>query len=664
MPMATPETAIRSQNLPYTAYNWRPTAVVLVFCHSYIKVNPMVIDNFSIKSKHSMILVLVVLGLIITSALSVQQFSRLGALSDVLYQQQTVSGDILLLRRNEKDFLARKDMKYVQQFGTVADKTQDDITKLNSHMRGLGLNTTQVQQLSTQVNGYRKIFDTLAAAQQEIGLDPKSGLYGGLRKAVHDIETSAKSSEDYELLYYMLMLRRHEKDFMLRSDPSYMDKFKAGINDFSQALERSSLAGNSKVQQELKSYQDQFTTLFNKEQLMGLNEKEGLRGEMRSTIHKTETIFDELTVYITGEMEIMTQRVYTTLTLSILLTFAVVATLTFLVSRAIYQPVQNITGKIQRIARDLDLTQLIGHRSGDEIGILSHAFDALIATLRETVEQVKSGATEVASASEEMSAITREVGDASNQQQEEVAQAVTAMTEMTSTIQNIAGNANQAASAVNEVHREVSRGKSISDEARHEIETLNSEILEATKAIEKLQKDSESIGAILGEISAIAEQTNLLALNAAIEAARAGEQGRGFAVVADEVRTLASRTQESTESIRATINEFNKGTAEVVNTVLKSRDRAETGIARVSEASEALQVIYSNISSINDLNTQIATAAEEQSYAAEEINRNVVRVNELASTSHEQASQAALASAALAELAARLNQTVEKFVVN
>jgi len=101
----------------------------------------MVIDNFSIKSKHSMILVLVVLGLIITSALSVQQFSRLGALSDVLYQQQTVSGDILLLRRNEKDFLARKDMKYVQQFGTVADKTQDDITKLNSHMRGLGLNT-------------------------------------------------------------------------------------------------------------------------------------------------------------------------------------------------------------------------------------------------------------------------------------------------------------------------------------------------------------------------------------------------------------------------------------------------------------------------------------------------------------------------------------------
>ncbi len=624
----------------------------------------MVIDNFSIKSKHSMILVLVVLGLIATSVLSVQQFSRLGELSDVLYQQQVLSGDILLLRRNEKDFMARKDLEYVKQFDITAEKTQKDISYLTDHMQGLGLKSELVQQLSTQVTNYRKIFASMASTQQEIGLDPKSGLYGGLRKAVHDIESSAKSTEEYELLYYMLMLRRHEKDFMLRSDPAYMEKFKAGINDFSLALERSSLAGSSKVQQELKAYQDQFTALFKKEQAMGLNEKEGLRGDMRTTIHKTESIFDELTVYISNEMETMTQRVYTTLTLSILLTFAIVATLTFLVSRAIYLPVQNITGKIQRIARDLDLTQLIGHRSGDEIGILSHAFDALIATLRETVEQVKSGATEVASASEEMSAITREVGDASSQQQDEVAQAVTAMTEMTSTIQNIAGNANQAASAVNEVHREVSRGKNISDEARHEIETLNGEILEATKAIEKLQKDSESIGAILGEISAIAEQTNLLALNAAIEAARAGEQGRGFAVVADEVRTLASRTQESTESIRATINEFNRGTAEVVNTVLKSRDRAETGIARVSEASDALQVIYNNISSINDLNTQIATAAEEQSYAAEEINRNVVRVNELASTSHEQASQAALASAALAELAARLNQTVEKFVVN
>ncbi|WP_297005221.1 methyl-accepting chemotaxis protein, partial [Thalassolituus sp. UBA6592] len=137
-----------------------------------------------------------------------------------------------------------------------------------------------------------------------------------------------------------------------------------------------------------------------------------------------------------------------------------------------------------------------------------------------------------------------------------------------------------------------------------------------------------------------------------------------FAVVADEVRTLAQRTQESTESISNTVAELNKGTSNVVNTVLKSRERAESGIEKVRAASNALQQIYQNINSISDMNTQIATAAEQQSYAADEINRNVVRVNELAETSREQAGDAAQASRALAELSTRLNNIVEKFTVN
>merc|ERR1712000_407512 len=291
-------------------------------------------------------------------------------------------------------------------------------------------------------------------------------------------------------------------------------------------------------------------------------------------------------------------------------------------------------------------------------------FDSLLDTLRSTVREVKAGASEVAGASEEMSHITREVGNAAQLQQDEVAQTVTAMNEMTSTIQNIAGNASHAASSVGEIHNEVAQGKTISDEARQEIEYLMADILGASEAITQLEKDSSSIGAILAEINGIAEQTNLLALNAAIEAARAGEQGRGFAVVADEVRTLAQRTQESTESISNTVAELNKGTSNVVNTVLKSRERAESGIEKVRAASNALQQIYQNINSISDMNTQIATAAEQQSYAADEINRNVVRVNELAETSREQAGDAAQASRALAELSTRLNNIVEKFTVN
>jgi methyl-accepting chemotaxis protein len=334
-----------------------------------------------------------------------------------------------------------------------------------------------------------------------------------------------------------------------------------------------------------------------------------------------------------------------------------------IVSKAIYKPVQSITQKIHTIADDLDLTQMINHISKDEVGILSKSFDALISSLRDTVNQVKGGSIQVAQASEEMSCITKEVGDASEQQQQEIEQAVTAINQMTATIQSIAENANAASAAVGDVTNEIGRGKAVTDDARVEIERLNEEVEGASKAIEELQKNSESIGEILSTISAIAEQTNLLALNAAIEAARAGEQGRGFAVVADEVRTLASRTQESTESIRENINQFQRGTAEVVETVGRSRDRAQSGIEKVSESSKILDSIYENISTISDMNTQVATAAKEQGYASEEINRNVVRINELAHVCHEQANQAAGASGELAQLGSELQGTVQRFKV-
>ena len=624
----------------------------------------MTLNHLSIRTKHTLILSLVIAGLLFTAALGLYQFSHLNQLAAAQFQLQKLDSDILLLRRNEKDFLTRKELRYRDQFSNNFQTLQTHLGELSTLLQELGIDTRLANELKQQTTEYQDNFLALTRLQETIGLDHNSGFYGELRSAVHGIEKAAQASGDYEVLYHMLMLRRHEKDFMLRLDPSYLDKFTAGIEPLRSALILNQKQEDQDAAELLRRYQERFTVLVKEQQKMGLNEREGLFGQMRSSIHQTDAALTHLHEQLDTLLQTIKQSIMVTLGISILVTFSIITALTIIVSRAIYLPVQSITDKVQHIARDLDLTSLIGHKSGDEIGVLSAAFDRLIGTLRDTVSQVQAGATEVASASEEMSAITKAVGEASQQQQNEVSQAVTAMTEMTSTIQNIATNAGQAASAVNDIHREVTHGRQIADSARTEIETLNTEILQATEAITRLQKDSESIGAILGEISSIAEQTNLLALNAAIEAARAGEQGRGFAVVADEVRTLASRTQESTESIRSTIHEFNKGTADVVSTVLKSRDRAESGIRKVSETSSALEGIYNNIGSINDLNTQIATAAEQQSYAAEEINRNVLAVNDLAATSHEQASQAAEASRALAELASRLNHTVEKFIVN
>lgn len=621
------------------------------------------LNNISIKNKHLVILCCVIMGLVFTTAITVYEFGRIGQLSDILLIKEELSTDELTLRKHEKDFLARKEIKYGVRSSESAAVMKERIARLETAMSGQGLKTSHAATLSELVSKYDVIFQKLVSLQTEIGLDPKDGLYGSLRAAVHEIEALAKDAEQYEILFHMLMLRRNEKDFMLRRDEKYLAKFESNYIKFNNALNELQPLAIDEMKNKIARYHDDFNKLTAKEITLGLNETSGLLGELRSTIHKTEESFDSLTEFVNTEIAQTTKNVYTTLSVIIVLIFILLSALMTMISRAIYRPVQSITEKIQLIAGDLDLTQLVNHISQDEVGILSKSFDALIASLRDTVNQVKDGSIQVAQASEEMSCITKEVGDASEQQQQEIEQAVTAINEMTATIQSIAENANTAASAVNDVTAEIGRGKAVTDDARNEIERLNTEVEGATHAIEALQRNSESIGDILATISAIAEQTNLLALNAAIEAARAGEQGRGFAVVADEVRTLASRTQESTESIRENISQFQKGTAEVVETVTRSRDRAQTGIAKVSESSEILDSIYANISNIGDMNTQVATAAKEQGFASEEINRNVVRINELAHVCHEQANQAATASGELAKLGSELQGTVQRFKV-
>lgn len=619
--------------------------------------------NLTIKAKHGLILLCVSLGLVLTVAVTVNEFTTLSDLDAVRLQQADVNYHIQEMRRLEKDFLERKDHQYVERYNDMFQATNEALQQLQLQLSALRLQSEAAQQLQQQVKQYHTAFMQLSTLQTTIGLNAQSGLYGTLRSAVHRAEQITQAEQEYDLLYHMLMLRRHEKDFMLRRESQYLDRFNQQVGLFNQTLNALDSSNRIQIEQNMRDYQSHFKALVDNETRAGLTESSGLRGEMRAAVHQTTQAFAQLNDYLLGRVSTLRQQTYWTLTILIGIVLAVCISLTAIVSRAIYQPIGLITDKIQLIADSLDLTQQVGHSSTDEVGILSKAFDKLVGSLRDTVNQVKLGAHQVSQASEEMAGITQEVGQASDLQQQEITQAVTAIHEMTTTIHNIASNATDAARAVGDVQQEINRGRQESVEARTQIETLNNDILEAAAAIETLKKDSDSIGDILAVISAIAEQTNLLALNAAIEAARAGEQGRGFAVVADEVRTLAGRTQESTEQIRKTIDEFQKGTAAVVKTVTQSRSRAESGILHVRESANILDSIYQNIASISDLNTQIATAAEEQSYASEEINRNVTRVNELATTSHHQAGEAAKASADLAKMSTGLHSSVEKFTV-
>ncbi len=216
------------------------------------------------------------------------------------------------------------------------------------------------------------------------------------------------------------------------------------------------------------------------------------------------------------------------------------------------------------------------------------------------------------------------------EQKGEVDQVATAMTEMSATVHEVARNATEAAEAAQRADEETGKGKMVVSQAIEAIDLLANEVNDAAQVIHRLEQDSDEIGAVLDVIRGIAEQTNLLALNAAIEAARAGEQGRGFAVVADEVRTLAQRTQQSTQEIQNMIERLQSGAQDAVKAMEQGRSRAQVGVEQAAEAGVSLETIAQAVGTISDMNTQIATAAEEQSVVAEEINLNIVSISDMA----------------------------------
>jgi len=333
-----------------------------------------------------------------------------------------------------------------------------------------------------------------------------------------------------------------------------------------------------------------------------------------------------------------------------------------LVAKGIVKPIKNAAMAMTDISEgDGDLTKRLPIKGQDEITDLSNAFNNFSEKVHKVVGDVAEASTYLSTAAEEMSNVTVNLDDNVQKQRLEIDQVATAMNEMASTVQEVARSANDAAGSATTAHSQSVEGKSVVGENIHAINSLASEVENAANVINGVESDSERIGTVLDVIRGIAEQTNLLALNAAIEAARAGEQGRGFAVVADEVRTLASRTQESTQEIQGMIESLQKGSRDAVTVMEKGKEQAVQSVSHANAAGESLELITSAVSSINDMNTQIASAAEEQSAVAEEINRNVVNINDMAEMISDGSQQTAKSSNDLEGLASQLQSVVSRF---
>jgi methyl-accepting chemotaxis protein len=350
--------------------------------------------------------------------------------------------------------------------------------------------------------------------------------------------------------------------------------------------------------------------------------------------------------------------------LAVVLVMGLVASaVAFYFAMKIVKPVCYLANAIGEIERNSDLTRRLDHVTSDEIGNIADAVNGMLNKFHKIIKQVSGSTVEVSSASQELARITSESSRSLQQQLLETSQVATAMTEMSSTVAEVANNTSNAASAAESANRAADEGQNIVALTVKAIESLANDVERGTGLISNAEKDSESIGSVLGVILGVAEQTNLLALNAAIEAARAGEQGRGFAVVADEVRTLASRTQQSSGEIQDMIARLQSSSRQAVQAMEEGRTRAQASVEQATKAGEALEVIDSAVNSIHNLNTQIASAAEEQSSVTEEINRNITKINQMAEIASEGASRTAAASEQLTGLASDLQGLIQQFKV-
>nr|WP_047285301.1 methyl-accepting chemotaxis protein [Pseudomonas protegens] len=336
----------------------------------------------------------------------------------------------------------------------------------------------------------------------------------------------------------------------------------------------------------------------------------------------------------------------------------------WLVGHGIARPLRQMVAMLDDIAQgEGDLTRRLTSDRADELGSIAKGFNTFLAKLQAMISQVVTSVQSVSDSSEHTADIAIRTNQGVHKQMVEIDQVATAVHEMTATAQDVARNATQAAQAASHADQAASQGMQIVRDTSSAIGALAEEIGRAVGVVQTLAKDSENINAILIAIRGIAEQTNLLALNAAIEAARAGEQGRGFAVVADEVRNLAQKTQQATEEIQSMIQQLQQGTREVVRVMEDSQHKTDQSVEHAAKAAQALETITQAVSVINDMNTQIASAAEEQSAVAEDINRNVINIGQVANEVAGGADESSAASAGLTKLAEQQRRLINQFKV-
>ena len=476
------------------------------------------------------------------------------------------------------------------------------------------------------------------------------------------IVAAASSAESY-----LLQARAEEKNFQLRRDEQYRRAAESLADNAAETLLPLKevlviAADHERVDYVVanvaryKSLLDELATNMSGRPDAILATEEKLRDVAQAMVGKAV----ELQEIQVNRMEEQFSQAVTFLAVLTIIALLVAVIIAWSMIRAITRPINETVEVANKVASG-DLTVSIKSDRGDEFGTLLAAFGTMVTSLRELIQQIDTGASNIASSSEELSTVTDQTRQGVADQRDQTDQVATAMNEMVATVADVAKSAEAAFAAAQTASQKSGEGESAVNETLRFVTDLNSKNADVMAKLQGLQSDTQNIVTVLDVIKSVAEQTNLLALNAAIEAARAGEQGRGFAVVADEVRSLAKRTQTSAEEIETLISNLVSSAESSVSTMETGTKLAEQTLERAKTAGTTIREMASAVEEIRQYNSQIATAAEQQTSVAEDINQNVTLIRDVGDQSATSTEQVSAASDELARLAEGLSSQVGRF---
>ncbi|SFR67496.1 methyl-accepting chemotaxis protein [Marinobacter daqiaonensis] len=559
---------------------------------------------------------------------------------------------LLNARRAEKNFLLRQDQSYVEKAVELTDQASARAGELGARLND-PTNRDRIERLQTRIAEYDQQLLSLVEVRAE-----RDEKLNALEITVRGV-TGGFAAEDslYGTNAAIQQMRRYESNFLVEGDQEAVERFQRAGERAEKTLESSFLDKN--VKEALKGLIVRYRKAFDAV-VAAENRTQDLQQAMMANAEEILSIAD--TLQKSQVQRMLEDRTQAMILIGVVLAVIVLlgALTAWLLTTSIVRPVRQAVELATKVA-DGDLRNTVSSNRRDEFGQLLTALGSMVTSLRDLVQQINTGATNIASSAEELSTVTQETSKGVAEQRDQTDQVATAMNEMVATVNDVAKSAEEAFNAANTANAKASAGEAAVGETLSYVAELNTQVETVMERLRGLQADTQNIGTVLDVIKSVAEQTNLLALNAAIEAARAGEQGRGFAVVADEVRSLAQRTQSSASEIETLISTLVNSTEDSVATMERGTTLASQTLDSARTTGDTIREIAEAVGNISQFNSQIATAAEQQTSVAEDINQNITHIRDVSDQSATAASQVSSSSNELARLGEDLSGRIARF---